>query len=261
MRMKKHFVTLALLYLSFLPVTALAQIAITRIVPADGPPGTNVTVHGVGFTTPAEITIDGIAATVTRVTPTNVTFTVPPNARSGTVVLTTGGEAFPYGIPFQVTRPVLGVLSFPAGANRAGYNVLVNGTQPSVNPADGAFTAFVPVDAVAYVWAYRQSHQPAFMAVIMPDMNSVTVNARSTAEALVLSLPGVTTRDPQRMMTLRPALSGLAQLTALEDIIASASAAGLDYLDDARVLDAWLNAVTALATQPAPMRVRNISVA
>jgi hypothetical protein len=258
MRMKKHFVTLALLYLSLLPVTSLAQVRITRIVPADGPPGTNVIVHGAGFTVPTEITIDGVTATVTRVTPTNVTFTIPPNARSGTVVLTTAGESFPYGIPFQVTRPVQGVLSFPAGVNRAGYNLLVNGTQPPVNP-DGTFTAFVPVDAVAYVWAYRQSHQPAFMAVIMPDMNSVTVSARSTAEALVMSLPGVTTRDPQRMMTLRSALNSLAQLTALEDLIASASAIGQDYLDDARVLDAWFNAVVELSTQTAPMRARNVS--
>src|SRR5687767_6744721 len=190
--MKKCFVPLIGSYLFLLVSTCRAQVEITRIIPVDGPIGTNVTVHGSGFTAPAEITIDGVPATVTRVTPTNVTFTIPPNARSGNVVLTTGGESFPYGIPFQVTRPLQGVLSFPAGVNRAGYNILVNGTQPPVNPADGTFRAFVPVDAVAYVWAYRQSHQPAFIAVITPDMNAVTVNARSTAEALVLSLPGVT---------------------------------------------------------------------
>ncbi|HEX5245566.1 MAG TPA: fibronectin type III domain-containing protein [Gaiellaceae bacterium] len=76
---------------------------ITSVSPGSGPVGASVTITGTDLGSTIGVEIGGILTVPTSVSPTSVTFTVPPGATSGRIkVLTTGGLAVSTGT-FTVT--------------------------------------------------------------------------------------------------------------------------------------------------------------
>jgi molybdate transport system substrate-binding protein len=71
----------------FLPLTAAAPV-ITKVAPTHGKPGATVTLTGSNFTGTVAVTIKGVPAKFTYVSPTKLTFTVPVKAKSGSVTVT-----------------------------------------------------------------------------------------------------------------------------------------------------------------------------
>lgn len=65
---------------------------ITNIQPASAPVGSSVTVTGENFNTFLTTTVNGTPATITNVTATTLTFTVPPGATNGKIGLTLNGQ-------------------------------------------------------------------------------------------------------------------------------------------------------------------------
>src|SRR5688572_20295123 len=95
--------------------TTLAQVALHRMTPVSGPPGTTVTLVGENFGTVSQAQLNGVAATVTRMTSTEVQFTVPAGARSGFVAVQMDGAWLMNPVPFTITRPIQGRFNPPGG--------------------------------------------------------------------------------------------------------------------------------------------------
>ena len=75
-------------------VTILAPPAISSISPGTGPVGTTVTITGTNLGGTVGVMLGSVVTVPTSVSPTSVTFTLPPGAASGHVkVLTTSGSA------------------------------------------------------------------------------------------------------------------------------------------------------------------------
>ena len=75
-------------------VTILAPPAISSIAPLSGPVGTTVTITGTNLGGTVGVMLGSVVTVPTSISPTSVTFTIPPGAASGHVrVLTTSGAA------------------------------------------------------------------------------------------------------------------------------------------------------------------------
>jgi len=71
-----------------LKATSLCNVAITGFSPANGPPGTVVSITGTNFTGASAVYFDGIPASLFTVnSPTSITATVPANATSGLITV------------------------------------------------------------------------------------------------------------------------------------------------------------------------------
>lgn len=66
-----------------------AQPQVTSFTPSSGGPGTAVTVNGAGFATATEVEFNGVEATFTVVSPSQLQATVPPGATTGPIAVTT----------------------------------------------------------------------------------------------------------------------------------------------------------------------------
>jgi RHS repeat-associated protein len=97
---------------------------ITSLSPSSGPAGTPVTITGGGFLPgPTQVDFNGVAAIVRTVTPTAITTTVPLDARTGSVTVTTSRGSATGAEPFTVTTSQdFSVQTLPADAR------LVQGT-------------------------------------------------------------------------------------------------------------------------------------
>jgi ABC-type Fe3+ transport system substrate-binding protein len=77
----------------FLPLDAPVP-AIASVSPVRAKTGTKVTVTGTNFIGATSVTVKGIAAKFKIVSPTKITITVPPKARSGAITVTSpNGDA------------------------------------------------------------------------------------------------------------------------------------------------------------------------
>jgi hypothetical protein len=65
---------------------------ISNVQPASAPVGTSVTITGQNFNTFLTVAVNSIPATITNVTATTLTFTVPPGATNGKIGLTLNGQ-------------------------------------------------------------------------------------------------------------------------------------------------------------------------
>lgn len=101
---------------------------ISRIAPASGPIGTNVTLTGTGFGGATSITFNGVAATAYGVSnATSMTAIVPVGATTGNVVVTTPGGAS-NGILFTVVPPAPIIASLSPATGPSGTSVTLTGT-------------------------------------------------------------------------------------------------------------------------------------
>ncbi len=133
---------------------------ITSLTPANGEPGASISIAGNNFTgTTGTVTFNGLSASTSNWTNTNVTAVVPNGATSGNVVLAIGGLQS-NGVAFTVLTPAISNLAPNSGA--AGTVVMISGTNlggsagtvtfggqsAAINTwADGSIQAVVPATA------------------------------------------------------------------------------------------------------------------
>lgn len=107
-----------------------SQVSIIQFTPGSGPLGTTVTISGTGFSaTPSQntVTFNGVAATVTSATVTQLVVTVPAGATTGPITVTS-----PSGAATSST-------SFTVGASSSGAPA-ITGFTPTIGPAGTAVT-------------------------------------------------------------------------------------------------------------------------
>jgi uncharacterized repeat protein (TIGR03803 family) len=76
---------------------------ITGFSPTSGPPGTSVTINGESFTGATSVAFGGIKGTITSVSYTKITATVPSGAKTGKISVTTPGGTATSSATFTVT--------------------------------------------------------------------------------------------------------------------------------------------------------------
>jgi YD repeat-containing protein len=108
-------------------------VGIVQFTPSSGPIATTVTISGTGFsTTPSQntLTFNGVAATVTGATATQLVATVPSGATTGTIAVTTPSGSASSGSPFTVTSSSNAptITSFTPTIGTAGTSVTITGT-------------------------------------------------------------------------------------------------------------------------------------
>ena len=117
--------------------------AINGFAPTNGVPGTVVTLSGVNFTNATDVSFNGASASFTVVNNTSVTATVPANATSGTISITTPGGSMNNSAIFSLPPTVS---SFTPGSGVVGISVTINGgnftnaTSVQFNGVNAAFT-------------------------------------------------------------------------------------------------------------------------
>ena len=113
---------------------------IFTFLPAGGPVGTVVTIHGTGFSaTPGQnaVTFNGTAATVSSATTTKLVVTVPAGATTGTIGVTApGGSAASANVFTVGPLNVPTITGFTPMAGVAGTSVTINGTNFDPVPAN-----------------------------------------------------------------------------------------------------------------------------
>ena len=85
-------------------VTAPSKPTITSFTPTSGPVGTSVTITGTGFFGATAVTIDGVSATFTVNSPTQITATVPSGAKNGPIAVTAPGGTGTSSGKFKVNK-------------------------------------------------------------------------------------------------------------------------------------------------------------
>ncbi|MGJ8696454.1 MAG: right-handed parallel beta-helix repeat-containing protein [Verrucomicrobiaceae bacterium] len=217
--------------------------------PVSGLPGTTVTISGIfDDSLTHTVSVEGTSANVTAVTPDTVTFSIPSGANSGTIVIDDSLVPTKLPLPLIILRQVSGTFTPPPGISRSGYFA---GTSESFNDvaANGSFTALFEKDSPATIIVARSESDPAYLARILSVDNNITVDAASTARALVLTNPALGSHSDSQTSLQSDFISTRPEFSTLTDLITSNGASG--YLNDARV-DTQLVALVS-ATQQAPL--------
>ncbi|MBC7618629.1 MAG: IPT/TIG domain-containing protein [Candidatus Saccharibacteria bacterium] len=145
------------------PSAAVVTPVVTDISPVTGPAGTVVTITGTSFSTTAAnnvVTFNGVAATVTNATATQLTVSVPATASTGTITVSVRGQTATAATVFTVSTSGTGggtAVGTQMGGSRQGVAVNIAsgagmvttfagsgtdaGTNFFPNPADAVRTA------------------------------------------------------------------------------------------------------------------------
>lgn len=132
-----------------------AVVSIIDFSPPNGPVGTTVTISGTGFSaTPAEnaVAFDGVAATVTSATATQLVATVPAGASTGAIGVTAPGGSATSSRAFTVDSAVGApiISSFAPTVADAGATVGITGVNFDAVPANNTLRVngrYLPVTA------------------------------------------------------------------------------------------------------------------
>ena len=160
---------------------------IRSVDPAAGLPGETVEISGFGFGAADGLAIflDGEAVTSFGVGEEAVTFEVPTGGRSGllTIEAETGTTVAP--LPFLVLRTVAGTVDQGLFADPASIRA---GSFGQWMPLDGSggFDAAVSVGQLDVLWAFDPSVDTTLMALVADGDANVTIDAHSTALAVVV---------------------------------------------------------------------------
>jgi YD repeat-containing protein len=150
---------------------APTDLLVAQVSPSSGAPGSTVTIFGTGFDTISDTTINfnGVAATPTSVSTTQIVATVPSGATSGPISVTAPGGTAASVMNFTVTSAVAPTISSvaPSPVSQSGTitisgtgfdpvanndKVLINGRYASVVSASAtSITATVPIVTSGYV--------------------------------------------------------------------------------------------------------------
>ena len=150
---------------------------ISSTYPTSGPPGATVAIYGAGFGSTrgsSTVTFNGVAATPTNWTSTEIDVPVPTGAGSGNIVVSVGGLAS-NGVGFTViTAPTISSLSFSSGP--VGLPVTITGFNFGATQSGGSVT-FNGVAAPITNWAATSI--------------SVTVPTGATTGSVIVTAGGV----------------------------------------------------------------------
>jgi hypothetical protein len=111
-------------------VTPPAAPSISGFTPTSGSSGTSVSISGSGFTGATAVTFNGVAATFSVVSDTQITATVPGTATTGKIGVTAPGGSTTSAASFTVTAatPAPGITGFSPTSGRVGTAVSITGT-------------------------------------------------------------------------------------------------------------------------------------
>src|SRR5262249_5650794 len=127
---------------------------ITAFSPTSGMPGTTVTITGTSLTGATAVKFNGTSAAFTVNSGTQVTATVPANATTGPIAITTPGGTATSATSFTVGPRITG---FTPGSGAVGASVVINGanftgaTAVKFNGATAVFTVNSPIKITATV--------------------------------------------------------------------------------------------------------------
>ncbi len=131
---------------------------IASFTPGSGPPGTSVTITGTGFSGATAVTFNGVSATFTADSDTQVTAVVPAGATSGPIAVTTPGGTGTSSTSFSVTAPAAPhISSFSPTSGPSGTSVTISGsgffgaTAVTFGGATATFTVESPTTITATV--------------------------------------------------------------------------------------------------------------
>ncbi len=132
---------------------------ITSVAPGSGPAGTAVTINGANLTGATAVSFNGTAASVTVVSATKITTTVPAGATTGTISVTSaGGSGSSPGV-FVVgsAPPAPAITAFAPTTGSSGTSIDITGTAlaatslVTINGAAAAFTVVSDSEVIATV--------------------------------------------------------------------------------------------------------------
>jgi YD repeat-containing protein len=124
---------------------ASSTLSIISVTPGEGPGGTVVTIFGTGFsTTPSQntVTFNGMAASVTSATSTQLQVAVPAAATTGPIAVTVPAGTATSAKPFKVTASsgAPAITGFTPSVGQAGTSVTVTGTNFEATPTNDRLT-------------------------------------------------------------------------------------------------------------------------
>ncbi len=236
------------------PVPSIASIS-----PISGPIGTTVTLSGANFSTTASsdiVKFDGTAASITAVSSTSITTTVPTGASTGPVTLTTNGGT--------TSGPVFTIISAPTvtsifpTSGPAGTSVTITGTNFSTTASDNlvsfggskpstvtaasttSLTVTVPADATTGPIGVGTIVNVIVAGVSIPTSGGIAVGP-SFSVTSTTPLPTITTISPTSGSTgttvtitgtnfSTTALSNTVTFNGISGSVTAATSAGLTVI-------------------------------
>ena len=136
--------------------TVIPSPAITSFNPTSGPVGTSVTITGTAFTGVTAVTFNGVGATFTFNSDTQITAAVPSGASTGPVAVTTPGGTSQSSTSFTVI-PAPTITGFTPASGGVGASVTITGTAftgaslVSFNNTSASFTVNSDIQITATV--------------------------------------------------------------------------------------------------------------
>ncbi|MES2560120.1 MAG: T9SS type A sorting domain-containing protein [Bacteroidota bacterium] len=153
------------------PFTVILAPTVTLLAPATGPVGTSVTITGTNFLAITNVTFNGVAASYTVNSGTQITATVPAGATTGLVGVTNGSGTGNSAANFTVTTPPT-ITAFNPSSGGVGTVVTITGT----NFTGATAVTFNGVAASSFV-------------VNSATQITATVAATSTTGVIVVTTP------------------------------------------------------------------------
>ncbi len=166
---------------------------ITGFSPLSGTPGTVVTITGTELTGTTAVTVNGVAASFTVNSATQITATVPVGATTGPVAITTPGGTVTSTTNFIVV-PVPTLTSFTPTTGTVGTAVVLTGTEFTGTTAvsfNGTAASFTVNSATQITATVPTGATTGTIAITTP--NGVVT---STASFTVIPAPSITTVTP-----------------------------------------------------------------
>lgn len=225
--------------------------------PQSGPEGTAVSLEGKNFLggLPDEnlVFFGGILAPIHAISGTRIVTEVPAGAETGLItVWTPGGKTESY-CNFCVTKLSQGKLVLGQGLNPSDFTIVSSYGESAVN-ADGSFkTPLLPSGLTLLGAVSNSDSNNTYFALIPPSLAasaaSITIDALSTAKALIFLHPFFMTMDSAMGADLLSKMDSIPEVKMLADVIARRYSNGANGLEDSEVNEAWQNAVRALIGQ------------
>jgi len=159
-----------------------------------------------------------------------------------------GDESATTGSNSNSTATIQGSLAVASGDNSTQYTVF-NSNKSSTPSSAGSFSTSVAKDTPTYTYAISNSGKKVYAAVrTSEDSYNMTINAQSTAEAMVLMNPLLIPRTGAERTQIINMVRSDAAVRALATVIDSVYDSVQDPLSDTRISDALTNAVKSVLT-------------
>ena len=190
-------------------------VAVIEFAPHSGAVGATVTIYGSGFsTTPSQNTVkfNGVTATVTSSTTTQIVATVPAGATSGTINVTAPGGTSTSSASFTVANLAPTITGFSPGIGVRGSSFTVTGTNFDTVPTNNNVR-------LNSSWAKVTAATATSLTVQVPPATSsgpvsvATVNGKATNADFIVPPGTYTASDVGQSVRIDPGSTGTAAVT------------------------------------------------